>query len=66
MDGNGPAGKRDAMLEWIVILLIVAAIASLLGFRGVAGASAGLARILIFIVLAGILLLLLFGVIVFA
>jgi uncharacterized membrane protein YtjA (UPF0391 family) len=66
MDGNGPTGKRDPMLEWIVILLIVAAIASLLGFRGVAGASAGLARILIFIVLAGILLLLLFGVIVFA
>ncbi len=66
MDGNRATGKGHAMLEWIVILLIVAAIASLLGFRGVAGASAGLARILIFIVLAGILLLLLFGVIVFA
>ncbi|WP_083507758.1 DUF1328 domain-containing protein [Aureimonas frigidaquae] len=54
------------MLEWIVILLIVAAIASLLGFRGVAGASAGLAKILIFIVLAGLLIFLLLGVIVFA
>ncbi|MDE0925119.1 DUF1328 family protein, partial [Aurantimonas coralicida] len=30
------------MIEWIVILLIVAAVASLLGFRGVAGASAGI------------------------
>lgn len=54
------------MLEWIVILFIVAAIASLLGFRGVAGASAGLAKILIFIVLAGLLIFLLLGVIVFA
>lgn len=61
-----PAAKDLPMIEWIVILLIVAAIASLLGFRGVAGASAGIAKILIFIVLIGILLLLFFGVIVFA
>lgn len=54
------------MIKWIVILLIVAAIASLLGFRGVASASAGVAKILIFIVLAGILLLLLFGVLAFS
>lgn len=54
------------MIEWIVILLIVAAVASLLGFRGVAGASAGIAKILIFIVLVGLLLMLLFGVLVFA
>ena len=38
----------------------------LLGFRGVAGASAGIAKILIFIVLVGLLLMLLFGVLVFA
>lgn len=54
------------MIEWIVILLIVAAIASLLGFRSVAGASAGIAKILIFIVLIGLLLMLVFGVLVFA
>ncbi len=54
------------MIKWIVILLIVAAVASLLGFRGVAGASAGIAKLLIFIVLVGILLLFAFGVIVFA
>nr|WP_082536959.1 DUF1328 family protein [Aureimonas sp. Leaf460] len=54
------------MIEWIVILLIVAAIASLLGFQGVAGVSTGLAKVLIFIVLAGLLVLLLFGFLVFA
>jgi uncharacterized membrane protein YtjA (UPF0391 family) len=54
------------MIEWIVILLIVAAIASLLGFRGVAGVSAGIAKVLIFIVLIGLLLMLIFGVLVFA
>lgn len=55
-----------AMIEWIVILLVVAAIASLLGFRGVAGVSAGIAKVLILIVLVGFLLLLFFGVIAFA
>ncbi|WP_320409363.1 MULTISPECIES: DUF1328 family protein [unclassified Aureimonas] len=54
------------VIEWIVILLIVAAIASLLGFQGVAGVSTGLAKVLIFIVLAGLLVLLLFGFLVFA
>ena len=34
------------MLQWILILLLIAAVASLLGFRGVAGASAGIAKIL--------------------
>lgn len=51
------------LVKWIVILLIVAAIASLLGFRGVAGASSGIAKVLIFIVLAGLLLMIVFGVI---
>jgi len=45
---------------------VVAAIASLLGFRGVAGVSAGIAKVLILIVLVGFLLLLFFGVIAFA
>ena len=34
------------MLQWILIFLAIAAVASLLGFRGVAGASAGIAQIL--------------------
>lgn len=53
------------MIKWIIVLLIVAAIASLLGFRGIAGASAGIAKLLIFVVLAGLLLLVLFGYLVF-
>lgn len=53
------------MLKWIVVLLLIAAIASLLGFGSLAGLAAGLAKILIFIVLLGILLLILFGVIIF-
>ena len=55
----------DAMLKWIVVLLLIAAIASLLGFGSLAGVAAGLAKILIFVVLIGILLLILFGVLVF-
>lgn len=39
------------MLKWILILLIVAAVASLLGFNSLAGAAATGARILIAIVL---------------
>ncbi|MBW8319886.1 MAG: DUF1328 domain-containing protein, partial [Rhizobium sp.] len=39
------------MLQWILIFLAIAAVASHLGFRGVAGASAGIAKILIFVVL---------------
>lgn len=51
------------MLKWILILLIIAAIASLLGFTRLSGAAMTGARILIFIVLIGLALLLLFGVI---
>lgn len=54
------------VFQWIIILLIVAAIASLLGFRGVAGASAGIAKLLIFFVLAGILVLFALGYLVFS
>ena len=50
------------MLEWILILLIVAAIAGLFGFPRLAGAAATGAQILIFIVLVGLALLLLFGI----
>ena len=54
------------MLEWILILVIVAAVAGLLGFPRLAGAAATGAQILIFIVLIGIALLLLFGILAFA
>lgn len=53
------------MIKWILILLVVAAVASLLGFNSLAGAAATGAKILIAIVLI-LFLLLLFGVIAIA
>ena len=37
------------MVRWIVIFLVVALIAALFGFGGIATAAAGIARILFFI-----------------
>ncbi len=54
------------MLEWISILVIVAAIAGLLGFPRIAGAAWTGASVLAIIVLVGIALLVLFGVLAFA
>jgi uncharacterized membrane protein YtjA (UPF0391 family) len=39
------------MLRWTLIFLVVALIAAVFGFAGIAAASAGMARILFFIVL---------------
>ena len=50
------------MIKWILILLIVAAVASLLGFPMLAGAAATGARILIGVVLV-LFLLVIFGLI---
>ena len=50
------ARRRTAMIKWILILLIVAAVASLLGMPALAGAAATGARILIGIVLVLFLL----------
>ena len=50
------------MLEWILILLVVAAIAALLGFGRLAGVALTGARILILVVLV-IFVLILFNVI---
>jgi uncharacterized membrane protein YtjA (UPF0391 family) len=46
-----PSSGNNAMIKWIIILLIVAAVASLLGMPALAGAAATGARILIGIVL---------------
>ena len=57
-------GKRvTVMLEWILILLIVAAVAGLFGMPRLAGVAASGAQLLIFVVLAILLVSLLFGVI---
>ncbi len=53
------------MIKWILILLIVAAVASLLGFHTLAGAAATGARVLIAIVLI-LFLLVILGVIAIA
>lgn len=54
-----------ALIKWILILLIIAAVASLLGFPRLAGTAAAAARLLIGIVLV-LFLLVLFGLIVVA
>lgn len=37
------------MLHWIVIFLAIALVAGLLGFRGIASTSLGIAEVLIFV-----------------
>lgn len=44
------------MLSWALTFLVVALIAAALGFGGIAGASAGIAKILFFIFIALFLL----------
>jgi uncharacterized membrane protein YtjA (UPF0391 family) len=40
---------RDAMLRWALIFLVVALIAGVLGFGGIAGASMQIAQVLFFV-----------------
>lgn len=47
---------RDLMFRWAIIFAVVAVIAALLGFGGVAGLSADLAKI--FLVVAAVILVL--------
>jgi len=49
------------MLNWAVLFLIVAIVAALLGFGGIAGAAAGLAKIAAAIFLVLFLASLIFG-----
>lgn len=51
------------MIEWIIILVIVAAVAGLLGFPRISGAAWTGASVLAMVVLVGLALLLLFGII---
>lgn len=43
--------RGSSMLRWTLIFLVVALVAAVFGFGGVAAASAGIARILFFIFL---------------
>jgi uncharacterized membrane protein YtjA (UPF0391 family) len=49
------------MLRWAVIFLVIALVAGLLGFTGVAGASIAIAKTLFFIFLVIFLVLLIAG-----
>lgn len=49
------------MLGWALTFLVIALIAAVLGFGGVAGASMGIAKILFFVFLVMFVLALLFG-----
>ena len=49
------------MLRWALIFLVVALVAGLLGFTGIAGTAVGIARILFFVFILLFVLSLLFG-----
>jgi uncharacterized membrane protein YtjA (UPF0391 family) len=49
------------MLGWAVVFLIIALVAALFGFGGIAAASAGIAKLLFFIFLVLFIVSLLFG-----
>ena len=49
------------MLGWAVVFLIIALIAAVFGFRGIAAASAGIAKLLFFIFLVLFVISLIFG-----
>ncbi|MEZ6014980.1 MAG: DUF1328 family protein [Planctomycetota bacterium] len=49
------------MLGWSITFLLVAIVAAVFGFGGIAGAAAGMAQILFFVALALLVLSLIFG-----
>jgi uncharacterized membrane protein YtjA (UPF0391 family) len=44
------------MLRWVVIFLLVAIVASVFGFFGIASAAVGIAKLIFFIALVGFLI----------
>src|SRR3546814_5265961 len=53
--------RRCQMFKWALIFAVIALIAAVLGFGGVAGAAAGVAKILFFVGLALVVLFLILG-----
>jgi uncharacterized membrane protein YtjA (UPF0391 family) len=45
------SGEEDIMLSWALAFFVIALLAAILGFGGIAVAAAGIARILFFIFL---------------
>lgn len=56
-----PNNEEKIMLRWAAIFLIIAIIAALFGFGGIAGAAAGIAQTLFFIFIAICVILFLAG-----
>ena len=54
-------GYRFGMLGWALTFLVIAIIAAILGFGGIAGTAAGIAQVLFYIFLAIFIVSLLFG-----
>ena len=50
------------MLKWALIFAVVAIVAGALGFGGIAGAAAGIAKLLFFVAVVGFLIFLALGV----
>jgi uncharacterized membrane protein YtjA (UPF0391 family) len=50
------------MLKWALIFAIIAIVAGALGFGGIAGAAAGIAKLLFFIAVVGFLIFLAIGI----
>jgi uncharacterized membrane protein YtjA (UPF0391 family) len=59
---NPPLAKEIVMLYWAAVFFIVALIAAVLGFGGIAAGAAGIAKILFFIFLVAFVVSLLMGV----
>jgi uncharacterized membrane protein YtjA (UPF0391 family) len=55
--------RRQRMLYWTLIFLVIALVAGLFGFGGIASASAGIAKVLFAIFLVLFLVSLIFGVV---
>jgi len=51
----------EEMLRWAVIFLVIALVAALFGFTGIAAAAAGVAKFLFFLFLAVCLILFIIG-----
>jgi uncharacterized membrane protein YtjA (UPF0391 family) len=53
--------KGNTMLSWAITFLVIAIIAAVLGFGGIAGTAAGIAKVLFFVFLVLFVVSLIFG-----
>ena len=60
-DFQGPDKKGGGMLHYAVVFFIIAIVAAVFGFGGIAAGAAGIAKILFVVFLIGAIVALLFG-----